>query len=347
MNKKLIAIAIAGAMSAPFAANAGEATIYGAMDVSIDTFDNDDTTSSDDSSTAVSSNSSRIGFKGAEDLGGGMKAVWQVETGVNLGNGGSQWAGRNSFAGLAGGFGTFILGKHDTPYKTVGRKAELFGNGIGDSRALINGGHDLRTNNTMAYVSPNMGGLQAVLAYVTDADDTTNEDGELDAYSVSVSYSAGPVYVGLANQEISTTDLGASDDMSATRLAGTYKMGAAKVAALWQSEEAFGGADNMDRDVWGLGGAYTMGNNTIKAQFYSADEWDAVNDSDADMWAIGLDHAMSKQTKLYAAYTDMDNSDAANYHIGGAGTGHGDGGPSGILPGADPSAFSVGMQHKF
>ena len=133
MNKKLIAIAIAGAMAAPMAAHAGEATIYGVMDVSIDAFDNDDTSAANDSSTGVSSNSSRIGFKGAEDLGGGMKAVWQVETGINLGNGTTTWAGRNSFAGLAGGFGTFILGKHDTPYKTVGRKAELFGNGVGDS----------------------------------------------------------------------------------------------------------------------------------------------------------------------------------------------------------------------
>ena len=374
MNKKLIAIAIAGAMSAPFAANASEATIYGVMDMSIDRHDNGDTGNDNDSATGVSSNSSRIGLKGAEDLGGGMKAIWQVESQINVGNGTTEWGGRNTFAGLAGSFGTFILGKHDTPLKTTGRKAELFGNSVADTRNIIrpdNAHMDLRPDNVAAYITPNMGGFNAVIAYVTDVaaggddanddgfgdtngDNTSpmNENNAVDAYSISLNYSAGPLFVSAATTEINASDLNGlngngitgTEDHQTNRVAATYKMGAAKVAGLWQEADFTDGDSNS---AWGLGGAYTMGNNTIKAQYYVADDMDDTDDSGADMFAIGLDHAMSKQTKLYAVYADMSNDDNAAYALG-PGTGHGDNGPSGgPATGEDASAFSVGMQHKF
>ncbi|HKJ76636.1 MAG TPA: porin [Gammaproteobacteria bacterium] len=376
MNKKLIAIAIAGAMSAPFAANAGEATIYGVMDVSVDHIDNDelmddpatvaDESNGEESGLGVSSNSSRIGFKGSEDLGGGMKAIWQVETGVNVGNGTSQWAGRNTFAGLAGGFGTVVLGRHDTPLKGTGRKADFFGNSVGDSRNVISAGGaiDLRPDNVIGYISPSMGGFNVFAAYVTDgsylagADDRMAENNDLDAYSLSLNYSAGPLYVSFATEELGFSELDANndgnednpaaEDQQTHRLVASYKMGAFKVAGLWQDMSDANGTDGMDQTTWGLGGSYTMGNNTVKAQYYTADEYDGTGNDDTggNMFALGLDHAMSKQTKLYAVYAASDNDDATNnYRLGGGG--HGDTGPGTLAAGADASAFSVGMTHKF
>ena len=352
MNKKLIAIAIAGAMAAPFAANAGEATLYGKMHVSVDQFDNDNSNAAEDSGTGLSSNSSRWGIKGAEDLGGGMKAIWQVETGVNLtdGNGGGNMANRNSFAGLAGGFGTALVGRHDTPYKIVGRKADLFGDTVGDSRTLINTaqgatGHDLRPNNVIAYATPNMGGFSAMAAYVSDWNGDTTDDNETDAYSINVAYSAGPLWVGFGTQEISMNAAGV-EDPSANRLAASYKLGAAKLTALWQETEDNGGTDGADQTTWGIGGAYTMGNNTLKAQYYVADEMDNTNDTGSSKVAVGIDHAMSKQTSVYAMYAAVDNDDAASVNV--VTSGHGDAGPAGGPElGGDPSAFSVGLVHKF
>ena len=377
MNKKLIAIAIAGALAAPLAAQA-EVSIYGTMDVSVESFNNDCDactgtapaglalldSSGDDSSVAASSNSSNIGFKGAEDLGGGMKAIWQAEAGVNVtdkNGGGNGWATRNTFVGLAGGFGTVIVGRHDTPYKTLGRKVDFFVNGIGDTRTLTNtDGQDARTDNTIAYITPNMNGLSAVIAYVTDVRGNATDDSNNDAYSFSINYANGPLFVGVANQKISEDALGGNADAEATRVAASYKFGGLKVAGSWQSDKAVGAIDGADRDSWGLGAAYTMGNNTIKAQYYNMDELDNVNDSGATKWAIGFDHAMSKQTTLYAAYAAVSNDDNSAIGVTGNGDGHGDTGPGSWVgtdgvnvyggmtdPGGSPSAFSVGIKHKF
>ncbi|HKJ76635.1 MAG TPA: porin, partial [Gammaproteobacteria bacterium] len=186
----MIAIAIAGAMAAPLAAQAGEAAIYGKMHVSVDVFDNDtvDTDAvtagnqGEDSGTGLSSNSSRIGFKGSEDLGGGMSAVWQVENDVDLTGDAGGWAERNSFVGLAGGFGTVLIGNHDTPLKDI--RMDFFGDTIGDNRAIteLDQKADLRTGNTIAYISPKMGGLEFIGAYVTDTDKGTQDDNDDDAY---------------------------------------------------------------------------------------------------------------------------------------------------------------------
>jgi predicted porin len=351
MNKKLIAIAIAGALAAPLAAQA-EVSIYGTMDVSVESFNNDNAAAAEDSSLAASSNSSNIGFKGAEDLGGGMKAIWQAEAGVNVtdaNGGGNGWAARNTIVGLAGGFGTVVVGRHDTPYKIVGRKVDFFVNGVGDTRTLTNtDGQDARTNNVIAYISPNMNGLSLFAAYVTDVAGDGTDDTNNDAYSFSVSYANGPLYVAVANQKISADALGATDDAEATRLVASYKLGALKVAGSWQQDKAVGGTDGADRDGWGLGAAYTMGNNTLKAQYYNLGELDNVDKTGASKWAIGVDHAMSKQTTLYAAYAAVSNDDASAINVTGNGDGHGDSGPAGATElGGSPSAFSVGIKHKF
>ena len=373
MNKKLIAIAIAGALAAPLAAQA-EVTIYGTMDVSIDSINNDVKGNDTDSSLAASSNSSNIGFKGAEDLGGGMKAIWQAEAGVNptdANNGGSNsWAARNTIVGLAGGFGTFVLGRHDTPYKVLGIKGQFFVNGIGDTRTLTNiDAQDARANNVIAYISPNMNGVSLFAAYVTDLAGSGMDNTDNGAYSVSLSYANGPLFIGVANQKIKQDGVPAKyntvpdADPQATRVVASYKLGGLKVAANWQQDKNVAGLDGFDNTGWGLGAAYTMGNNTVKAMFQNAGEFDNTDKTGATKWAIGIDHAMSKQTTLYAAYAATSNDDNAFYSVTGAADGHGDSGPQGTNlntidasnlaatdvdePGNSPTAFSIGIKHKF
>ncbi len=383
MNKKLLALAVAGIMAAPMAAQA-EATIYGKMHLSVDSFDNDNSNVDEDSGLGVSSNSSRIGFKGAEDLGGGMKAIWQIESGVDIAGNGGTLGSRNSFVGLAGGFGTVIGGKHDTPYKSVGRKVDLFGDTVGDSRTVLNlSGQDARTQNTLAYITPSMNGFSAVLAYVTDYRSTAastvesrladvgiddvdlgdtsdaNDNNDWSAISAAVNYANGPLYVGVAHQQLSaeadtlaatvggtavTLDL---DDSTATRVAASYEMGALKFTALWQQESNVGLVEDADRDAWGLGAAYKMGANTLKAQYYFSDEFADIDDSEYSKWALGIDHSMSKQTSVYAAYASVSNEDNMGVNVV-AYDGHGDTGPAGSTEaGGDPSALSVGLIHKF
>src|SRR5574340_1647481 len=165
MKKSLIALAVAGVVSAPAFAATSNVDVYGKLHVSVSVFDDQNTAAED---TQVSSNASRIGFKGAEDLGGGLSAIWQIESGVNLDEQSGTWASRNSFVGLKGDWGTAIAGNHDTPLKLVGRAVDLFGDTMADSRNVLGGGSDMRAKNTVAYITPSFSGLTIAAAYTND-----------------------------------------------------------------------------------------------------------------------------------------------------------------------------------
>src|SRR5512139_2804236 len=217
MKKSLIALAVAGAFAAPAFAATENVDVYGKMHVSVSVFDNTadsipgDPATRGTSDLQFSSNASRIGFKGAEDLGGGLNAIWQVESGVNLDEGSGSLASRNSFLGLKGGFGTVLLGNHDTPLKLVGRAVDLFGDTMADSRNVMGGGSDTRAKNVVAYITPDFSGFSVAAAYSTDPAnqgtqikvgtpavqlDTGDQDSN-GAYNVSATYANGPIYAGL------------------------------------------------------------------------------------------------------------------------------------------------------
>jgi Outer membrane protein (porin) len=210
MNKNILAIAIAAAVAAPSAFAA--ATVYGVAHMSVDAVQNAANGATNNGSvTNVASNSSRLGVKGSEDLGAGLKAVYQFETTLNLDgeNAGTNPAAgfgtqRNSYAGLAGGFGTVMLGIHDTPFKLVGRKYDMFGDQIGDMRNLTatgtaanatgtSAGFDLRPSNVIAYASPTFGGVSGMLAISNDKRNSTDNAAasKKNAYSASIGYAAG------------------------------------------------------------------------------------------------------------------------------------------------------------
>ena len=223
MQKKLIALAIAAAISAPAFADTSNVTVYGLVDASYDSINTGTATSATVAAPAtslqgvrsnrVSSNSSRVGVKGSEDLGSGLSALWQVESQVNLGDTtgtGTSIGTRDTFAGLSSAdAGTVLMGRHDTPYKMATRAADLFTDGIADNRSIMGGqtlttnklgangslttlgaaganfssaaaSFDGRQNQVVAYVSPKIGGMfTGIIAYVnlapTDALVTDNK----------------------------------------------------------------------------------------------------------------------------------------------------------------------------
>ncbi|MDI6750587.1 MAG: porin [Rhodocyclaceae bacterium] len=213
MQKKIIALAVAGLVSgAAFAQS--NVTIYGAADV---TFDNVKAGGADVSGfnlpgrNRVSANSSFLGFKGVEDLGGGLKAVFQFEGGVANDSAGSFNFNRDSFVAVAGGFGTVAAGILTGPTRGLGAAMDPFagatgitansaiigklgGERLAPSVATINpntGGNvsnalagncaasstctsifDTRWNNAIAYISPNISGLTITAAYVANENKT-------------------------------------------------------------------------------------------------------------------------------------------------------------------------------
>lgn len=360
MNKTLIAMAVAGLMAAPMAAQA-DATIYGKIHGSIDLGDTGGD-SDPSSSTYWQNNSSRLGFKGAEDLGGGLKAIWQFETNVALGSTSGQafrFGGRNTFIGLNGGWGTFLAGKHDTPMKTTGRKFDLFGDYVGDSRNLIAGvvrdgaelstGFDGRPDNALMYKTPVFGGGWDITALYTLEDGVKNSE----ILSANLNWKTGNWFSSLAYQSNgsgnNTGTTGGTSDETGIRLGVSWTPGAFKLAALYESLTDLNGVSGADSDVYGLGLAYKMGKNVIKGQYYVTSN--DGTDSDSALMAIGWDYNFSKRSTAYIAYAATSN-DAQIYNAVDAG---GHGGEMAIdalasltpMAGKDPSVISIGMIHKF
>lgn len=251
MKKSLVALAVAGAFVAPVAMADSNVVVYGVANVSVDVTNTGSGTGPTSaaplnaltavnrgfSSNKISSNTSRLGVKGNEDLGNGITAVWQIESLISI-DGGSGAANtlatRNTFAGLSGSAGTVLLGRHDTPYKMATRAYDLFGDTIADNRGIMGGGSntlvspgsnggvgsvnlatgafvangnstgaaasfDGRQTDVLAYVSPNLGGFTGIVAYVAGAENQTlATQSKGSAWSVAGMYGNGPFSGSLA-----------------------------------------------------------------------------------------------------------------------------------------------------
>lgn len=331
MKKSLIALAVAGLVSAPAFAATSNVDVYGIMNIAIQ---DTDATGVD---LDVVDNVSRIGFKGSEDLGGGLKAVWQIEQGINATTADQTAFGgkglRNTFVGLAGSFGTAVVGRHDTPYKMATGKYDIFGDTIADYNggagsgaspldgvALIDATHDARASNAIAYISPNFSGLTVAAAVVTSMDHLDSGDTS-DAFSLAAMYANGPLTVDVAYQDVKAdldTVTAGIQDSKAMKIGAGYAFGDTKVGFVYEDVNNGGGA--ADRDSWLLNVAHGMGPITLKALYGQAD----VGTSDRDLWALGADYALSKRTAAYVVYGNGDND-----------------------AGDDVSGWNIGMKHSF
>jgi len=366
--KKIIVAAVAAAIIAPAASMAAGPVLYGKIHTSIDYLDNNGSSSQDSNYNewSLQSNSSRVGVKGSEDLGNGMKVGYLIEWGTDMASGSGSLTERNRAITLSGDWGTALAGKWDTPFKSTARKLDLFGDRVGDTRSLSKfATTENRAANVLAYVTPNMNGFSATLAYVFDAgtgdfdgtgpDDNSvsysDDNSDNNAYSFNAIYNNGPImavlgYVNYSDDGVNAPVGVSTDDASAWRLGGAYSFGDFKAIASYTDFENQNFDKDMDTSMWTLGGSYKMGNNTIKLQYSDLDDTDRSNiDDGADMWTIGLDHAMSKRTTVYALYTSLENDDDSSRVSWGAGNGHG--GTAAAATGEDADGFSVGIIHNF
>lgn len=375
--KKILAIAIASAFAAPAFAATANVDIYGSINLSYENVDN----GLADWNRMVTNNNSFIGFKGSEDLGGGMKAVWQLETNIqpdgsqsNAADAGVFYGTRNSFLGLSGGFGTVLAGTHDTPYKMSTGPLDNFVGTLGDYNAVFgnNGGNpsslfDLRTGNTIAYLSPNFGGFDVKAAYVSglEAAEPAGQN-TASGYSLSGTYKNGPLFVTAAwekhndaagattaqNCNAGATCLGAgTQSRDAWKIGAGYTIGDFKVGAIYEKIDGDLGTA-IAHSSWGLNGSYAMGSLTLKAAYAQAGDIEnaagvEVANSGADMWAVGADYALSKRTVVQLTYAKMDNDSAGSWDLG-QGQQVGNAGTTTATGlGEAISGFSLGVKHTF
>lgn len=367
MTKKLLALAVAGAFAAPMAATAADnVVIYGTLNLSLDFTEAkgaNNPLNNIDSTQQISCSSCNIGFRGEEDLGGGLKAWFQLESGIDPDERSGTLTSRNSAAGLKGGWGTFLIGNWDTPHKkninaktpfyatTTAAYNSIFG---ADGGAGTGAGpatpFDNRQTNSIQYWSPKFaGGLNVNLLYSTRTDSSTASGagtaGEDTTWGGSIVWDAKNLYVGASYEkqdDISVT-AGQTDENTAYAFNASYAfMGKYRVGAIWENIEYTRGGVDSDRDAYGIFAVLPVGPGAVHAWYIKADDWDNTNDSGADFWALGYYYDLSKRTKLYIQYASMDNDTNARYRLG-AGPGNR------LTPatGADPEAFSIGVRHSF
>lgn len=348
MNKKLVALAVAGAFALPLAAQAQSTnvTLAGIVDMGV-RFDR----TNEGTFTRVESgieSGSRIIFKGTEALGNGLNANFWLETSVkgDLGgfNQGGLGFGRQTWLGFSGGFGEVRLGRQYTPEFQLLANADPFGYGGPGAMNNIYTATTARADNAIDYMSPDMGGFKVEAQYtgaISGAEGTTSATKNVGRnLGLRLQYTQGMIDVGGSFEDV----YNGSDHRRHLALAGGFDFKAAKlIVGYMQAKCTDAGCGTMtvdDRNLL-LGVTAPLGNGSLYASYNSRDDRTAAN-KDAYMLAVGYDYNFSKRTNLYAQVARINNKDTSASTLGDAVNG----GPA-VMAGYDPTALAVGIRHKF
>jgi predicted porin len=370
MQKKLIALAVAGLAAAPAFAQSN-VTIYGRADYGMvtrsgtaDGLDNRniDVNGKTEFASGVQSGS-RIGFKGAEDLGNGLKAIFEIEYGLKMDEGtttSTTWGNRHSYVGLTGNFGTVVGGRLDGVRYNIWGKYDPFANGTVGNMTQITKQVD-RADNAIAYISPSWNGLTATVAYSTNIGGTEGannlnfdpfpltacpsgtpaenrnrhcfggNDGDNKLYTFMLGYDNGPLSLNADYEVIKTTGYNGNKLWVAT-FGASYDFGVVKVSALYdilKSDDRnsagvlTGGTNGLDNKTWMLAAKAPIGQAFDVRLAYASTSFDNLDNFDAEKWGIGADYKLSKRTNLYADYGQIMNDDSGLMQLSYAGNAYG------------------------
>lgn len=370
MQKKIIALAVAGLVSgAAFAQS--NVTIYGIMDAGFYSFSGNSERSTGISSSNYST--SRLGFKGEEALGNGLKAVFNLETAVSLDDTSSGWgSNRQANVGLTGGFGTALVGVQGSLSDNwAGGPTEPMGN---MSARNLTGNTLGRFSNEKAkgisYYSPVFSGLQLAALYGTKQETDTYLAGDQYYIQVGAKYANGGLlaavtYANLLDDAKNADDwtVGVSYDFKVVKVFAGYErsadvgtgantLGTPASVALSTTSAPYtkltAAADPVRTQTntqWTLGVRVPVGANGGIAASYAVNKNDA-DDTDVKAWQLGYDHNLSKRTTVYANYMHIANDDLAKvtpnsrWHNSSTFT-------SSTAAGEDYNGFVVGIRHMF
>jgi predicted porin len=284
----------------------------------------------------MQNNASRIGFKGSEDLGGGLKAGFQLEHGFNINNGQQSqsafWA-RQSEVNLGGGFGMIRLGNFTSEsYYATADYVSMHNHDTGTSADRLYA-YLGRDTSKVAYRTPSFGGVTIEGAV------TEGGAGER-TFDFAANYDAGPLHLGAGYQKANPTDKNASQ----FAFRALYELGAFTFGGYVQRDKDGFGDGLGNRTAYRLSGMYALGNNEFhvnwgragaysnRIAYFNADPVNRPLASSANQYTLGYNYNLSKRTKAYAFYTKVaDRGDSATRN-----------GAYG-----DFSAIAVGVRHNF
>lgn len=351
MNRMLTTLLVLTFCMAGFAvAGDGSPTVYGKVNLSYSMHDN-----GTDSGMNLTSNSSRIGFKGYEELDDffiPVKAFYQVESSINWTGNAGNWASRNTFAGLkTEDYGSILVGRHDTPFKDVGAAFDLFRDQIGDSRNAIHDfgdGFDMRMNRILMYSSPVYEGFKLNAMVSEDPAEVMS----FNAMYKKADIGGGTIMAAAGLEMHSDEYINMPESEMGIRGGVSYWQDMFKVNGFFQMVSNTGGVADVSAMVYGGGACYKINDEfKVKGQGFLLDPNTDVDDDGAMMMAFGVDYMASKRTSLYAAFAMMTNEDMTmNWQVGNGGYDDFDDGVGALDPAANGDSsmgIGVGVVHSF
>ena len=330
MRYALVAVAAFGllARAPPGQAQSGNLTMYGRLNLDLEYIH-----ASGDSPdvTRLSSNSSRVGIRGTEPLGGGVRAIFELESSIAGDTGGGVIAGRDSFLGFQAPWGTLKFGIMLTPYDDM---HPVFGNEPTYSTSILNtsslwaqgfaskpaGGFDARLPNTIRYDTPNFGGFVGSVLVSLGLEDGSG------AYVASGSgiYADGPFVAGIAyerNQDVRGDDL---DDWAFTATA-SWDFGIVRLAGVYERLDYTTPSGGLKRNFYGLSATAPLGPGTVYVAWQRANDGTgggsrvaglaSGSDTGADFWTASYTYPLSKRTHAYVGYVRLANEANARYNF--------------------------------
>ncbi len=356
MKKSIAALAVAGTLCG-WAQAQSAVNIYGIVDMGY-VNERGGAAGSISKLTSGAQSGTRIGFKGTEDLGDGMKALFVLETGIKADEGGFNQNGtafgRQTFVGLQSNGGTVTLGRQYTPYFLAMNAADPFASGTAGSALNLfpNAGNFNRMNNSVKYATPNIDGFTGELAYgFGEAQGNSEKSRQIGA---SLGYAADAVSIKLAHHNVrNATD---TDTAKNTLLGVTWDLEVAKIFAAISDNRGIASslfpstltlppnlnpyglptapvASSKTRDIL-VGVRIPIEKHAFLISYINKD--DRVANNDANQVAVGYTYALSKQTNLYAAYARISNKNQASYTVG-----------NNSEPGSGNKAFNLGVRVLF
>ena len=359
MKKSVLALAALGAFAGAASAQSS-VTMFGVVDLGVRTVSNNDRVygmSTDGMS------SSRLGFRGTEDLGGGLKAGFWLEMGIapdtgksngagNWGNGAADnqlFFNRRSTVSLSNQWGELRLGRDYTATFWSWTVFDPFGtNGVGAAtnialssaeQANLAGGTYgtlVRANNMVQYILPNGAfgpGLYGQVQIAAGENAPGNK-----FFGGRIGYAAGPFDIAGAYGKTDCLDLACNIDLDNWNIGGSWNFGFMKLSGFFSDISAEGNNNKAGRQNWYVGVTAPFGQWNVKASYGGTNGKDLLDKIDASQWAIGVDYNLSKRTALYATWSSINNDNGAFSVSPGWGP---------LSAGTNSTGGEVGIRHTF
>jgi predicted porin len=360
MNKSILAAAALAACAGAASAQSG-VTIYGIVDAGL-VRESGGAAGAVGKLTSGVGSASRLGFRGAEDLGGGLSAIFTLETGFRVDTGEldatNTLFNRQAFVGIKSRAGTLTLGRQYTPWhQALVQVGDPFGAGYagGAKNQFPDFGTNIRASNTLLYAAPPTAGFHAELAYSPGEQAGSSKSGR--QLGASIGYASGALNLRLAYNN-KNSDIAAAPGVPAVSrsvgsnklLAANYDFGVVKAYFAYGVDQGFNSAPlgntanpfgavaptpSTDGNEVLLGLSAPLGTGTVLASVMRKNDKTVFN-QDARAWGVGYQYPLSKRTSLYTAYGAVNNQNGAGYTVA-----------NNTEAGSGDRAFNLGVRHSF